>query len=237
MNLRKQSGLGAAFAVAMILFGLTGSSLASSVSTATQPTPKRKDHLRARRSMVADAVASANASVTSLSQQFTLRLKNLHTGESLDVVYRVGDTYLPEALAQLNYFLRDHNTEDVIHYDPKEFDVLHSLMARLHKPNGVIDVVCGYRTPETNASLRHGTSRSGVAEHSQHMAGKAIDIRVPGVSTVRLRNAALSLHEGGVGYYPIHQFVHVDVRPVREWSFGRSPRRPYRHRGRVRVGE
>ena len=237
MNLRMQSGLGAAFAAAMIVFGLTGSSLASSLPTATQPTPQRKAHLRARRSMVHNAVASANASVTSLSQQFTLRLKNLHTGESLDVVYRVGDTYLPEALAQLNYFLRDHNTQDVTHYDPKEFDVLHSLMARLHKPNGVIDVVCGYRTPETNASLRHGTARSGVAEHSQHMAGKAIDIRVPGVSTVRLRNTALSLHEGGVGYYPIHQFVHVDVGPVREWSFGRSPRRAYRHRSRIHVGE
>ncbi|MGH9726921.1 MAG: YcbK family protein, partial [Candidatus Acidiferrales bacterium] len=71
----------------------------------------------------------------------------------------------------------------------------------------------------------------------QHMEGHAIDIRVPGVSTAHLRNAALSLHEGGVGYYPVSHFVHVDVGPVRQWTFGRTPRRVYRHRGRVRVGE
>jgi uncharacterized protein YcbK (DUF882 family) len=236
MNLRNQSSLGAALAVAMALFGMTGSLLASSTPT-SQPAPKQNARSHARQGMVHDAVASANASVTSLSQEFTLRLKNLHTGESLDVVYRVGDTYIPEALAQLNYFLRDHNTQDVIHYDPKEFDVLHSVLERLRRPNGVIDVVCGYRTPETNEALRRESAHSGVAEHSQHMEGKAIDIRVPGVSTVRLRNAALSLHEGGVGYYPVSHFVHVDVGPVREWSFGRSPRRAYRHRNRVRVGE
>jgi uncharacterized protein YcbK (DUF882 family) len=173
----------------------------------------------------------------SLSDEFRLRLNNLHTGESLDIVYKIGDTYIPAALERLDYFLRDHNTQDVTEYDPKEFDVLHSVLARLRRPNGVIDVVCGYRTPETNAALRHGTAASGVAEHSQHMEGRAIDIRVPGVSTVRLRNAALSLHAGGVGYYPVDHFVHVDVGPVREWSFGRSPRRTYRHHGRVRVGE
>jgi uncharacterized protein YcbK (DUF882 family) len=86
----------------------------------------------------------------------------------------------------------------------------------------VIDIVCGYRTPETNESLRRGTAESGVAEHSQHMLAKAIDIRVPGVSTARLRDTALSLQAGGVGYYPVSRFVHVDVGPVRTWSFGGS---------------
>ena len=154
---------------------------------------------------------------------YQLRMTNLHTGESLDVVYRVGDTYVPEALEKLNYFLRDHNTQDVVHYEPKEFDVLHALMARLGRLNGVIDVVCGYRTPETNAALRHGSPKTGVAEHSQHMEGHAIDLRVPGVSTAQVRNTALSLHAGGVGYYPVSQFVHVDVGPVREWAFGAAP--------------
>ena len=78
----------------------------------------------------------------------------MHTGESLDVVYRVGDTYIPEALDKLNHFLRDYRTDTVKTYDPKEFDVLHSLMAKLRRPNGVIDIVCGYRTPETNHFLR-----------------------------------------------------------------------------------
>ena len=179
----------------------------------------------ARRHRIAEAAAAARAEAKSLSDEFQLRLQNLHTGESLDIVYRIGDTYIPEALDKLDYFLRDHNTNDVISYDPKEFDVLHSVMQRLHRPNGVIDIVCGYRTPETNEALRDASPNSGVAEHSQHMEGHAIDIRVPGVSTARLRNAALSLHEGGVGYYPVSHFVHVDVGPVRQWTFGRTTRR------------
>jgi len=155
----------------------------------------------------------------SLSQEYHLRMHHLHTGEDIDVVYRIGDTYVPEALDQLNHFLRDHRTEDVSSYDPKEFDVLHAIMTRLGRPNGVIDIVCGYRTPWSNNFLRTRSAETGVAEHSQHMLAKAIDIRVPGVSTTALRNAALALHAGGVGFYPVSQFVHVDVGPVRTWSF------------------
>ena len=151
--------------------------------------------------------------------EYHLRMHHLHTGEDIDIVYRVGDTYVPEALDQLNYFLRDHRTQDVSSYDPKEFDLLHALMTRLGRPNGTIDIICGYRTPESNNFLRTLGPDTGVAEHSQHMLAKAIDIRVPGVSTRALRNAALALHAGGVGFYPISQFVHVDVGPVRTWSF------------------
>jgi uncharacterized protein YcbK (DUF882 family) len=158
-------------------------------------------------------------------QKYELKLHHLHTGEDLDVVYRIGDTYIPSAMAQLNHFLRDHRTQDASHYDPKEFDLLHSLMDKLGKNGSVIDVVCGYRTPWSNNFLRTrgGTAApavTGVAEHSQHMLAKAIDIRVPGVSTAKLRDTALSLHDGGVGYYPVSQFVHVDVGPVRQWTFG-----------------
>jgi uncharacterized protein YcbK (DUF882 family) len=152
--------------------------------------------------------------------QYRLRLHHLHTGEDIDIVYRIGDTYLPDAMDKLNHFLRDHRTQDASHYDPKEFDLLHDLMAKLGRPNGVIDIVCGYRTPWSNNLLRSRSSNSGVAEHSQHMLAKAIDIRVPGVDTITLRDTALSLHEGGVGYYPVNQFVHVDVGPVRQWSYG-----------------
>jgi len=168
-------------------------------------------------------------------QHYSLHLYQLHTGESLDVVYRVGDTYIPAALDKLNHFLRDYRNDTVKTYDPKEFDVLHALMTKLRRPNGVIDIVCGYRTPETNHFLRTRAASTGVAEHSQHMAAKAIDIRVPGGSTVKLRNAALSLHEGGVGYYPVSKFVHVDVGPVREWSYGRTRSRHRRSRARVRA--
>jgi uncharacterized protein YcbK (DUF882 family) len=122
----------------------------------------------------------------------------------------------------LNYFLRDHRTNDVSSYDPREFDTLHELMAKLGRTGDVIDIVCGYRTPWSNNFLRTrgaGGISTGVAEHSQHMLAKAIDIRVPGVNTLALRNAALSLHAGGVGYYPVSQFVHVDVGPVRQWAY------------------
>lgn len=157
-------------------------------------------------------------------ERYELRMHHLHTGENIDVVYRIGNTYIPSALAELNHFLRDHRTQDVSHYDPREFDVLHSVLAKLGRQNSVIDVVCGYRTPWSNSFLRTrgGTaapSQTGVAQHSQHMLAKAIDIRIPGVATAKLRDAALSLHAGGVGYYPISQFVHVDVGPVRQWSF------------------
>jgi uncharacterized protein YcbK (DUF882 family) len=161
----------------------------------------------------------AGTAVSAGARQYHLRMHHLHTGEDIDVVYRVGDTYLPEGLAKLNYFLRDHRTQDESTYDPKEFDLLNELMTRLGRPDGVIDIVCGYRTPWSNAFLRQGRASSGVAEHSQHMLAKAIDIRVPGVSTEKLRDTARSLHGGGVGYYPVSQFVHVDVGPVREWSF------------------
>jgi uncharacterized protein YcbK (DUF882 family) len=151
--------------------------------------------------------------------KYELRLHHLHTGESLDVVYRVGNTYLPGAMAELNHFLRDSRTAAVKAYDPREFDLLHNVLVKLGDPRGVIDVVCGYRTPWSNNFLRTRGADTGVAKNSQHMQAKAIDIRVPGVRTRELRDAALSLRAGGVGYYPVSQFVHVDVGPVRQWTF------------------
>ena len=165
------------------------------------------------------SLAETHTSRAAKAQSYMLHLHHLHTGETLNVVYRVGNNYVPGALAKLNYFLRDHRTNDVSHYDVREFDLLHSVMSKLGKPNGVIDVVCGYRTPWSNEFLRGQAAVTGVAKNSQHTQAKAIDIRVPGVGTRKLRDIALSLHEGGVGYYPISQFVHVDVGPVRTWTF------------------
>jgi uncharacterized protein YcbK (DUF882 family) len=155
----------------------------------------------------------------STGQKYSLNLRHLHTGETLNVVYRIGNTYVPSAISKLNHFLRDSRTAAVGHYDPKEFDVLHSILQKLHKPNAEIDVVCGYRSPWSNEFLRTRSADTGVAKNSQHMQSKAIDIRIPGVSTRTLDRTALSLHAGGVGYYPVSQFVHVDVGPVRQWTF------------------
>lgn len=167
--------------------------------------------------LFAGTMHAADRDTTASPEQYRLRLYHLHTGEHIDVVYRVGDHYLPGAVAQLDHFLRDHRTGDVKDYDLREFDLLHDLMARLGRPDGTIDIVCGYRTPWSNNYLReHG---HGVALHSQHMEAKAIDIRIPGVPTAEVRDAALALHRGGVGYYDQSNFVHVDVGPVRHWQF------------------
>lgn len=147
--------------------------------------------------------------------EYRLKFFHLHTGERLDIVYRKGSHYISEALDRLDRYLRDHRTGDIRHYDPKVFDLLHDLTAELGKPNAEIDVVCGYRTPWSNEFLR--THRPGVARQSLHMQAMAIDIRLPGVKTADLRDAALALHRGGVGYYAESNFVHVDVGRVRRW--------------------
>jgi uncharacterized protein YcbK (DUF882 family) len=149
------------------------------------------------------------------ARAFELRLFETHTGEHIDVIYRRGDNYLPEAITELNHFLRDHRTQTVSHYDPRVFDLLHDLAASVGRPDTEIDVICGYRTPWSNNFLR---SRSkAVAKNSLHMQAMAIDIRIPGVRTATLRDAALTLHRGGVGYYAGEQFVHVDVGRIRRW--------------------
>jgi uncharacterized protein YcbK (DUF882 family) len=140
-----------------------------------------------------------------------------HTHERIDIVYRQGNTYIPGALAQLDYFLRDHRTGAVHHYDPRVYDLLDQLSAAVGHAGGEIDVICGYRSPWSNHYLR--THTPGVARHSLHMQAEAVDIRVPGVKTDRLRETALALHEGGVGFYPHSNFVHVDVGRVRQWCF------------------
>lgn len=146
---------------------------------------------------------------------YRLRLYHTHTNQRLDLVYRRGSEYVPEAIEELEFFLRDHRTGSVHNFDPRLFDLLHDLASRLDRPDTEIDVVCGYRTPWSNNFLR---SRSrAVAKNSLHMQAMAIDIRIPGVDTSTLRDAALSLHRGGVGYYAREQFVHVDVGRVRRW--------------------
>ena len=151
----------------------------------------------------------------SLQTSYSLHFFHTHTGERLDIVYRHGNDYDFQALARLNQYLRDHRTGDVHDYDPQVFDLLHDLTAALGRPDAEIDVVCGYRTPWSNEYLR--THGHGVAQHSLHMQAKAIDIRIPGVPTSTLRDTALSLQRGGVGYYAASNFVHVDVGRVRRW--------------------
>jgi uncharacterized protein YcbK (DUF882 family) len=161
------------------------------------------------------AYPAVGSSPSDDSEVHRLRLYHTHTDERIDVVYRIGDNYVPEAVDELEHFLRDHRTGDVHHVDPRLFDLLSDLTSSVGQPEAEIDVVCGYRTPWSNHYLRRRSRR--VAKHSLHMQAMAIDIRVPGTSTRELRDAALSLGRGGVGYYPRKGFVHVDVGPIRRW--------------------
>ena len=147
--------------------------------------------------------------------EYRLRLFHAHTQKHLEVVYKVGDRYLPEALETLNQFLGDFRTGLVRQFDPRLFDLLVDLTSAVGRPDAEINILSAYRSPESNAYLRRVSS--GVAKHSLHMQAEAIDIRVPEVKISQLRNAALALKRGGVGYYPRSNFIHVDVGNVRRW--------------------
>ena len=160
-------------------------------------------------------IASTGFSEPSAPQEGRLRLYHTHTGEHLDIVYRRGTGYLADALSRVDQFLRDHRTGDVHHYDPHLLDLLSDLETSVGRPLAEIHVICGYRTPWSNEFLRIHTS--GVAKNSLHMQAEAIDIRLPGTRTSALRDAALTLHRGGVGYYAQSDFVHVDLGRIRRW--------------------
>jgi uncharacterized protein YcbK (DUF882 family) len=143
-----------------------------------------------------------------------LFLHNIHTGESMRALYWNEGTYLPEALDEINYLLRDYRTGEVKEIDTDLLDLLFALRRKLGS-KGPFEVISGYRSPETNALLRSKSRR--VAKNSLHIHGKAIDIRLPGYELKTVRRAAVDLRRGGVGYYPASDFVHVDIGRIRYW--------------------
>jgi len=143
-----------------------------------------------------------------------LTFAHLHTAEKLEVEYMDGKRYLPQALSAVNHLLRDFRTGDVHDIDPALLDLLHALHAKTGSTRP-FEIISGYRSPQTNAMLRsHG---DGVASHSLHMEGRAIDIRLADVPLAGLRDGALDLRRGGVGFYPSSNFVHVDTGRIRRW--------------------
>ncbi len=145
----------------------------------------------------------------------TLSLSNLHTGEKVTRTYWADGDYVDESLTDINRVLRDHRSNEIHSMDPQLLDLLHTLQKKVGSRRAY-EVISGYRSPQTNAALRDGTS--GVAKKSLHMQGKAIDIRLADSQLDSLRKAALSLRAGGVGYYPRSNFLHVDTGRVRSWS-------------------
>lgn len=144
----------------------------------------------------------------------SLSFVHTHTGECLTSTYYRGGRYVPAELERISYVLRDFRTGDVKAIDPEVLDILADLRVRTGGSQA-FQVICGYRSAHTNALLR-ARSR-GVAEHSMHLEGRAIDIRLPGVATTQLRDVARALGRGGVGYYAASDFVHVDNGRVRYW--------------------
>jgi len=146
----------------------------------------------------------------------TLAFRNTHTAETLEVAFAAGDLYLEPGLEAIAWILRDHRTGDVAPIDPKLLDLLHLLRTEAAGAGerAVFEIISGYRSPRSNEALRQRSG--GVARHSLHMKGMAADVRLPGVSLVTLRDAALDLKRGGVGYYA-GEFVHVDTGGVRRW--------------------
>jgi uncharacterized protein YcbK (DUF882 family) len=143
-----------------------------------------------------------------------LKLYGLHTGEALNALYWEDGHYLPGSLAEINYHLRDFRDGSLKAIDPGLLDLLHLLRLRIGY-EGPFHVISGYRSPKTNAMLAARSNQ--VAKNSYHVRGMAIDIRLPGRPLRAVREAALDLAGGGVGYYPKSDFVHVDTGPVRVW--------------------
>ncbi|MGH6915317.1 MAG: DUF882 domain-containing protein [Geminicoccales bacterium] len=144
----------------------------------------------------------------------TLAFYSIHTTESLTAVYREDGHYVEEGLAAIDRELRDYRTGEVRRIDPKLLDVLYELCRALAH-DGPIHVISGYRSPATNAMLARQSTK--VAKNSYHMRGRAIDIRLPGRRLEAVRDAAIRLALGGVGYYPLSDFVHLDTGPPRRW--------------------
>ena len=142
-------------------------------------------------------------------------LHNIHTNEAVKTVYWENGVYEPDALNHVAHVLRDFRTGDVHPIDRRLLDLLDTLSSKVETRNP-FQVICGYRSPKTNAMLHETTS--GVASNSLHLKGMAIDIRMEDVDLTHLHQAAMSLKGGGVGYYPSSDFVHVDVGPVRHWG-------------------
>jgi uncharacterized protein YcbK (DUF882 family) len=172
-----------------------------------------------RLGLLAAAVPCVSAPALALERpgqqgERSLDFYNVHTGESLTTVYWIKGTYVPAALRDIDYILRDHYSDQVKPIDPQLLDLLY-MLDRLVGLRDAFHILSAYRSPATNAMLR--LSHTGVAEHSMHVEGKAVDVRFFGRDLLLVHRLVMDLQWGGVGYYPRASFVHLDTGPVRFW--------------------
>jgi uncharacterized protein YcbK (DUF882 family) len=179
------------------------------------------DEVTNRRGFLALGLSSVALAMTSPAEaairrqpERALHLYNTHTGESLKTVYWGNGRYQSRAIAQISRLLRDHRSGTVHAIDPHLLDLIAAVQNRVGA-KGAVHVISGYRSPTTNAMMAQYSD--GVATHSMHTKGKAVDIRMPGHAVPHVGRAARSLRGGGVGLYPESDFVHIDTGPIRLW--------------------
>lgn len=151
-----------------------------------------------------------------VSDERQLSFYHTHTGKRINVVYSRNGAYVPSALEEINHFLFDFRTGDKAEMDPQLLDLIYDVREALGS-NGTYQIISAYRSPKTNEMLRGRSQNTGVAKKSQHLLGKAIDVRLEGVKTIKLRDTALAMKRGGVGYYEASDFVHMDTGRPRSW--------------------
>ncbi len=174
----------------------------------------RRNFLGRAMAMVPLFLLSSPSSLLASLEEKTLSFYHTHTLKELSIVYFRNGRHIPSALASINNFLKDFRTGDIHPIDPALLDLLHDLRQTTGTKD-FFEVISGYRSPETNTKLK--SKSGGVASHSLHMLGKAIDVRLPSFNTGRLHQIALASQRGGVGYYPQSDFIHLDTGHVRTW--------------------
>jgi uncharacterized protein YcbK (DUF882 family) len=182
---------------------------------AQEGTATRRIFLRGLAGALAGAALAPKGLLASPREERVLSLVHTHTSERLTVPYFADGGYLSEGLATLRSFLKDFRTGEEHAIDPGLFDILNDLRLAT-RTKAPFHVISGFRSPHTNAMLRE-TGGGGVAKGSMHLVGRAIDVRLTDVSSAVLRDAAIELQRGGVGYYRTSDFVHVDTGRVRRW--------------------
>ncbi|MCX7888270.1 MAG: DUF882 domain-containing protein [Rhodobacteraceae bacterium] len=178
-----------------------------------------------RRGLLAAFAATAVVAAPTYSQAFgilrgagdvrRIRMYSGRTGESLDTIYWLEGEYIPEALKEINYFMRDWREDAVKVIDPRTIDIA-AAAHRLMDVEEPYMLLSGYRTPRTNAMLR--SESRGVAKNSLHIQGKAADLRLRSRTVSQIYKAALTCDAGGVGKYSRSNFVHMDCGPIRTWG-------------------
>ena len=158
--------------------------------------------------------AASSGLILPKEEHRTLKIKNLHTGDSVNATYWEHGEYLIDGLAELYFAMRDHRANLVTAMDIDLLDTLHGIQSQFDNHQEIY-LLSGYRSPKTNESLRK--QQEGVAKHSLHMQGRALDFRMPGVSNRYLNQASLSISNGGVGYYRNSGFIHLDTGRKRHW--------------------